>query len=400
MLVIPGEVRYLLSRLEQKGYEGYLVGGCVRDALLGLTPKDWDLCTSARPEEVKACFYDKKLVLSGSRHGTVGVVLDGHLYEITSYRTESGYTDGRHPDSVTFVRDLKEDLARRDFTVNAMAYHPEKGLIDPWKGRKDLVQRVLRCVGNPNLRFQEDALRILRGMRFTAAYGFHVEKETARAAISCRDGLKQISKERIQTELCRFLTESGTGRVLFAFWPVFAVILPECGEEAEDWKKLSGCLERASTDLVIRIAVLLSQSTDVPAVLSRLRLRKKLSAEVQMLLQWKENLSLPLRVSMKYLLRDLGQQNARRWIDYRFALEGEADCRQKRMELLERILTDEECFSIEQLAINGQDLAGLGFTGPQLGACLYTLLDQVIMGKTKNTLTALKNAASRQKEDR
>ncbi len=176
MLVIPGEVRYLLSRLEQKGYEGYLVGGCVRDALLGLTPKDWDLCTSARPEEVKACFYDKKLVLSGSRHGTVGVVLDGHLYEITSYRTESGYTDGRHPDSVTFVRDLKEDLARRDFTVNAMAYHPEKGLIDPWKGRKDLVQRVLRCVGNPYLRFQEDALRILRGMRFTAAYGFHVEK--------------------------------------------------------------------------------------------------------------------------------------------------------------------------------------------------------------------------------
>lgn len=180
MLVIPGEVRYLLSRLEQKGYEDYLVGGCVRDALLGLTPKDWDLCTSARPEEVKACFYDKKLVLSGSRHGTVGVVLDGHLYEITSYRTESGYTDGRHPDSVTFVRDLKEDLARRDFTVNAMAYHPEKGLIDPWKGRKDLVQRVLRCVGNPNLRFQEDALRILRGMRFAAAYGFHVEKETAR----------------------------------------------------------------------------------------------------------------------------------------------------------------------------------------------------------------------------
>ncbi|MEI3036120.1 MAG: hypothetical protein V8T62_04135 [Oscillospiraceae bacterium] len=131
---------------------------------------------------------------------------------------------------------------------------------------------------------------------------------------------------------------------MFAFWPVFAVILPECGEEAEDWKKLSGCLERASTNLVIRIAVLLSQSTDVPAVLSRLRLRKKLSAEVQMLLQWKENLSLPLRVSMKYLLRDLGQQNARRWIDYRFALEGEADCRQKRMELLERILTDEECF--------------------------------------------------------
>ena len=399
-MIIPNDVLSILEKLEHNGYEAYVVGGCVRDTLLNKAIHDWDVTTSALPHEVQTVFKHDITIETGIQHGTVTVITEGHPVEITTFRIDGTYSDSRRPKRVTFTSSLTQDLARRDFTINAMAYHPEKGLIDPWKGRKDLVQRVLRCVGNPNLRFQEDALRILRGMRFAAAYGFHVEKETARAAISCRDGLKQISKERIQTELCRFLTESGTGRVLFAFWPVFAVILPECGEEAEDWKKLSGCLERASTDLVIRIAVLLSQSTDVPAVLSRLRLRKKLSAEVQMLLQWKENLSLPLRVSMKYLLRDLGQQNARRWIDYRFALEGEADCRQKRMELLERILTDEECFSIEQLAINGQDLAGLGFTGPQLGACLYTLLDQVIMGKTKNTLTALKNAASRQKEDR
>ena len=151
---------------------------------------------------MKACFYDKKLVLSGSRHGTVGVVLDGHLYEITSYRTESGYTDGRHPDSVTFVRDLKEDLARRDFTVNAMAYHPEKGLIDPWKGRKDLVQRVLRCVGNPNLRFQEDALRILARDAFCRCIWLSCGKRDSAGSYFLPGWFsKQISKERIQTRI-------------------------------------------------------------------------------------------------------------------------------------------------------------------------------------------------------
>ena len=398
MIAVPNKVWYLLTRLEQNGYEGYLVGGCVRDALLGITPKDWDLCTSAQPAEIAACFPGEKPSLSGFRHGTVGVVLDGRLYEITSYRTERNYSDGRHPDLVTFVRDLKEDLSRRDFTVNAMAYHPDKGLVDPWNGQEDLTQRVLRCVGSPVLRFQEDSLRILRGMRFAATYGFQLEKDTARAAIFCRKGLEQISKERIREELFHFLVGAGAGKVLSSFWQIFAKILPECGEKAAEWEKLADRIDRASEDLIVRLAILCSDPVRAQAMISRLQLSRKMADEVQTLLQWKEDPSLPLQTSMKYLLRDTGRQTARRWIDYQFALENEEGRRQRRAVILAQILETGECFSVRQLAIDGKDLKELGFSGSQLGACLSYLLDQVIMGKTENTLSALRDAARCQRE--
>lgn len=399
MIEIPAEVRYLLDRLEKSGYEGYLVGGCVRDALLGIVPKDWDLCTCALPEEIVACFFDEKQSLSGFRHGTVGVILNKQLYEITSYRTESGYSDGRHPDTVAFVRDLTQDLARRDFTVNAMAYHPKKGLVDPWNGRKDLAEGVLRCVGDPTLRFQEDFLRILRGLRFAATYGLQLEEETAQAAIACREGLRQISAERIQAELVRLLTERGTGRVIASFWPVFAVLLPECGEDERRWKALSARIDRASNEVSVRLAVLLSDSDEAEAALSRLRLSNKLSDEVKALLRWKEDLSIPLSVSVKYLLRDLGVSLARFWIDYRFALENRENLRCSRIKELERVLSQKECFCAEQLAIGGRELKTLRLSGPRLGECLAYLLDQVIWGKTENAPAALRDEAYRWMEN-
>ncbi|MDD3193449.1 MAG: CCA tRNA nucleotidyltransferase [Oscillospiraceae bacterium] len=396
MIEISQEVQYLLNRLEQNGYEAYLVGGCVRDALLGRVPQDWDLCTSASPAQTAACFLDQRISLAGFRHGTVGVLLGGHPYEITTYRAEKGYTDGRHPDKVNFVSDLKQDLARRDFTVNAMAYHPRRGLVDPWRGQADLEQGLLRCVGDPFLRFSEDALRILRGMRFASTYSFEIEENTARAAVHCRRRLEQISAERVQAELSRFLTGSMAGQVLSRFWPVFAAVLPECGEDPVVWEQTAARLSRAKADLTVRLAVLLSGVPQGVAALERLRFGKKLSEDVRTLVAKAKGHPFT-DITAKQLLREMGEPMARCWVDYRFAMDGEENRYREWRLTLERTLREGQCYSLRQLAIGGRELMSLGYTGPQVGACLEHLLDRVIRGKTENTAPALLEQANRQK---
>ena len=178
---LPEGARFILRTLSENGHEGYCVGGCVRDALLGLQPKDYDICTDASPEEMQRIFAGQRVIETGLKHGTLTVLYDGEPYEVTTYRVDGDYADHRHPDTVTFVRELSADLARRDFTVNAMAYNPERGLVDLFEGRKDLESRVIRCVGEAYRRFDEDALRILRALRFAAVYGFSIEEETANA---------------------------------------------------------------------------------------------------------------------------------------------------------------------------------------------------------------------------
>ncbi|MBO5364922.1 MAG: CCA tRNA nucleotidyltransferase, partial [Clostridia bacterium] len=202
---LPTEVSNLLTRLESKGFEAFVVGGCVRDSLLNKKPADWDICTSAYPEDVQAIFPDHFVLPTGLKHGTVTVVSDGIHVEITTYRKDGIYLDSRHPESVTYTEEIKEDLKRRDFTINAMAYSPKKGLLDYFNGRNHLKKGVLCCVGDPVTRFSEDALRILRGLRFAAGYGLTIEPKTARAIHLCRDGLKSISAERILTELKKLL---------------------------------------------------------------------------------------------------------------------------------------------------------------------------------------------------
>ena len=206
---LPREVSGLIDRLEEAGYSAYAVGGCVRDTLLSLHPHDWDLCTSARPEEMQAVFRGERLAETGLKHGTLTVVIDHHPYEITTFRTDGTYTDHRHPDSVTFVEDVSGDLARRDFTVNAMAYSPRTGLVDLFGGRRDLENRVIRCVGTPADRFREDALRILRALRFASAYDFTLEAETDKALRLLAPTLKTVAAERIQAELLKLLCGPG-----------------------------------------------------------------------------------------------------------------------------------------------------------------------------------------------
>jgi tRNA nucleotidyltransferase (CCA-adding enzyme) len=204
-MYIPNSVLELINKLEEAGFETWVVGGCVRDHLMGNVPHDYDCCTAAEPEQMQALFADRQLVLAGLKHGTVGVVTEAGVVEITTFRTEGGYLDSRHPDWVKFVRDVKEDLARRDFTVNAMAYSPRRGLCDPFGGQADLKNGLLRAVGDPVLRFREDALRILRGLRFAARFGFAIEENTRNAMHTEIAGLDTLARERVLTELEGFL---------------------------------------------------------------------------------------------------------------------------------------------------------------------------------------------------
>ncbi len=236
-LRLPEPVAWLLAQLAAAGHAAYVVGGCVRDSLLGRTPGDWDVCTSALPDETRAVFAGHKLILTGLKHGTVTVVLQGRPYEITTFRVEGGYTDHRHPDAVRFVPRVEDDLARRDFTVNAMAWSPDTGLVDCFGGRADLAAGVIRCVGQPDARFAEDALRILRAVRFAAQLDFAVDPDTAAAAERLRDTVQNVSAERIFAELDRLLQSPAAGRVLAQYGGILAGAVPEiapcigCGQQ-------------------------------------------------------------------------------------------------------------------------------------------------------------------------
>ena len=227
---IPQNANLIIHRLQNAGFEAFAVGGCVRDSLLGLTPHDWDICTSAKPEQIKACFEDFNTIDIGIKHGTVAIIVDKEPFEVTTYRVDGEYRDNRHPESVTFTSNLREDLARRDFTVNAIAYNEEYGIADFYGGESDLKNRLIRCVGNPDERFREDALRILRALRFASCYRFSIENETA-AAIHRNSGLlNNIASERIQSELVRLLCGDGAEDILNEFRDVFAVFIPELAE--------------------------------------------------------------------------------------------------------------------------------------------------------------------------
>ena len=224
---LPRDAYRLLQTLRAAGHNAYVVGGCVRDSLLGRLPGDWDICTSARPDQLRAIFHDQRLILTGEKHGTVAVILHGKPYEITTYRLDGSYRDHRHPDSVQFVDDLAADLARRDFTINAMASAPGGGIIDLYGGRSDLAAGIVRCVGTPADRFAEDALRILRALRFTAKLGFTLEPATAAAALTARDTLRTVSAERLYTELDGLLLAPGAGKTLAQYGEILGGVVPE-----------------------------------------------------------------------------------------------------------------------------------------------------------------------------
>ena len=260
---LPEHAAHAIRRLERAGFEAWAVGGCVRDNLRGVEPHDWDLCTSASPAQMQAAFADARVLTTGLRHGTLTVLTDGGPLEITTYRTEGGYSDGRHPDGVRFVTDIREDLARRDFTVGAMAWHPERGLCDPFGGQTDLKNGVLRAVGDADTRFQEDALRILRGLRFASKLGFAIERQVHR--LDC------IAAERIREELTGLLCGRYVQRTLMAYADLITSALPElapmqgCQQQNphhlyDVWEHTVRAVGQVPAEPVLRWAMLLHDS--------------------------------------------------------------------------------------------------------------------------------------------
>ena len=430
-MVLPEYVASCIEALENASFSAYAGGGCVRDAWLGLTPQDDDMCTSALPEQMEAVFADKRLILTGKKHGTVTVVTDGDPVEITTYRTEGTYLDNRHPDWVAFVPDVETDLARRDFTINAMAYSPTRGYADPFGGREDLKNKVLRAVGDPVQRFREDSLRILRGIRFAVKYGLTVEPETEQAMRTQANLMDRLARERVFEELCKLLPLV-TAEDLLRFAPVLGAVIPELEpligfdqrspHHAYDlFTHVAHVVEGVPGDLPLRWAALLHDVGKIPcftqdetgrghfyghaetgaemanAVLHRLKAPTALREQVVLL-------------SEKHMrTMDPDKKVLRRWLGHwggdtveKLLLLQEADMGSKGTgwlpemeqfgqirELLEEIREEDSCLTLRDLAVNGHDLMALGYQGKAVGSCLKDLLEQVLDEKLPNEKEAL-----------
>ena len=428
-MILPEFAAACIATLEDAGFSAYAVGGCVRDMNLGLTPQDYDLCTNALPQQIQAVFQDQKLVLAGEKHGTVGVVTEGGVVEITTYRTEGDYRDHRHPNWVEFVDNIEGDLARRDFTVNAMAWSPVRGFADPFGGQDDLKNHILRAVGDPSLRFAEDALRILRGVRFAARFGLHPEHATLSAMRSLAPLMDSLAKERIFDELSKLLLWISADQ-LITFAPILAQVLPELQPTIGFDQRSSHHVHDVFThtahvvagvpaDLTLRWAALLHDigkpatfSLDeqgqghfyghaeksgelADAVLRRLKAPTALQKDVVFLI---EKHMTPLLPDGKLLRRRLHQYGERR-LQMLLQLQARDFCAkgvtadtgdfETVTAMLQQILADNACIRLKDLAVNGHDLMALGYSGPAIGQKLQFLLEAVLDERLPNEKQAL-----------
>ena len=439
-MTLPPDVADLIRILESAGFPAYAVGGCVRDTLMGRTPHDWDLCTAALPEEMLSLFSGEQVAETGLKHGTLTVIRNHIPYEITTFRTDGSYTDHRHPDSVSFVREIREDLSRRDFTVNAMAYSPASGLVDLFGGRADLRGRIIRCVGDPDARFGEDALRILRALRFAAVFDFFLDPDTDRAVHARREDLRRVAAERIRTELMKLLCAPAAGRILRAYPDVLAVIIPELApmigydqrnhhHHFDLWEHTVQALENVPPEEDLRLAMLLHDtgkpgactldskgeahyighqalSAEIAArVTENLRCSTAQQDHVVLLVK---NHDIPLRTAdgapatdRRFLLRRLnrfGEADLRALIQIHRAdriatgytpADREDRRMRQRLDALDALLAEKPCFTLKDLAVNGRDLTALGLKGPEVGRTLDSLLSAVMDGTLPNEKKAL-----------
>ena len=383
----------LLDTLHRAGYAAYVVGGCVRDSLLGLTPHDWDLCTSALPQQVMELFGAQRCIPTGLQHGTVTVKQSGALYEITTFRTEGTYTDGRHPDEVHFVPDVREDLARRDLTINAMAYNEKEGLVDPFGGQADLQSGIVRAVGVPRQRFTEDALRILRLYRFAARFGFAIDPPTAQAAQELCAHLDCVSVERIEEELAKLLSAPAPAAYLNK--KILLVILPELSPEAlAAAKPMVDACPAGAENLPIRLAaLLLSLGEDgTRRTLRRLRCSNACIEETAVLVrEVVPGVPVSLNIHARRLLGKYNLCTVQRIAALGTALRPERAADFAALsELAEQLDADGVCCRVSQLAVNGRDLMAAGVpAGPGIRKVLEALLDGVIREEYPNERQAL-----------
>ena len=434
-LTLPVPVAGLLDCLKQSGFSAYVVGGCVRDSVLGLEPHDWDICTSALPEQMQKVFRGLHTVETGLKHGTLTVIVDHLPYEVTTFRIDGDYTDHRHPDSVIFVDDLTKDLARRDFTVNAMAWAPDTGLEDPFGGRQDLAANLIRCVGDPEQRFAEDALRVLRALRFASVYDFLIEAATASALRKKAPDLKLVAGERIREELLKLLCGKAAGRILREYPEVLAEIIPEIrpmiGYNQQNhhhsydlWEHTVRGIEGVPPDPVFRLTMLL-HDTGKPFVRTTDERGEghyighpKVSADIARRTAEALHLDNAFRDRLCTLVlhhdtplrTEKGAVNAdRSFLLRRLNRFGENDLRalflihcsdriatgyssperekarlQERMDALDTLLSEHPCFTLKDLAVNGRDLTAVGLKGKAVGETLQKLLEAVMDGRVSN----------------
>lgn len=435
---MPKNVDTAINLLQSAGFEAYAVGGCVRDSLLGKTPNDWDITTSAKPEDMKSVFADFHCIDTGIKHGTVTVVIDGEPLEITTFRLDGEYEDNRHPKSVTFTSNLGADLGRRDFTVNAMAYSKMTETVDLFGGQNDLKNKIIRCVGDPDRRFNEDALRILRALRFASALDFEIEEKTAQSLLKNRALLGNISEERIAKELLKLVCGKGAKRILTDFAPVLFEILPELQpmyKNSHDnphhcydiYEHTLIAVESIDPEPTLRFAMLLHDcgkpavkkfdengvahfyghqriSAEISAqILARLKVSNKFRDEILFLVsnhdRWElyENTEKMPRYLSKFgldgvlkLLKVMRADVLAQSPEYRYRLDQIADAE----EIAKNLAAQKPCLSLHELQINGRTLMDIGIPqGRKLGAVLAQLLDEVIDGVTKNMQEALTTRA-------
>ena len=436
---IPPQVNTVFEMLENAGYEAFLVGGAVRDYVRsGAEGKDWDITTNALPGEVEKVFEGFRLIETGLKHGTVTVIIDHEPLEITTYRIDGDYSDHRHPDKVSFTGSLDEDLLRRDFTMNAMAYNPKTGIADPTGGRDDIAANRVRCVGDPDRRFREDGLRMLRALRFASTFDMDIEENTAAAIHRNRNLLGDIAPERIRVELTKMLCGSGIGRILREFADVVAVPLPEVEEmfgfeqhnphhDRDVWLHTVAVTENISPEPEMRWAALLhdigkpacfsvaddgvghfyghaEKSTLMSEdILTRLRFDNVGKERIIRLVRYHDMPITSERKLIKRLLYKHGEAAARQLIElHRADTTGQAPICGERLvifdealEVMEDILNEESCFSLKDLAVNGNDMLAMGIRGKAIGRalqmCMDAVLDETVTNNRQELLDMVKN---------
>ena len=432
---LPQPISQCIRMLEDAGFAAYAVGGCVRDDRMGIVPHDFDLCTSALPEQTEAVFSGFPQVHAGVKHGTVGVVTDFGVVEITTFRSEGTYADNRHPDWVDFVTDIEKDLSRRDYTMNAMAWSPTRGYADPFHGKEDIKNGILRAVGDPDARFREDSLRILRGIRFAARFRLSIEGETERAMFRRAPLMQNLARERVYAELCGFLPKA-TAEDLARFAPILTQVIPELApmvgfdqhspHHAYDvYTHTAHVLEAVPEDLVLRWAALLHDVGKVPtftrdetgrghfygharksaemaeAILHRLKAPNAVTEQVVWLIDHHMLQLSPDRKLLRRYLSRYGREPLYRLVSLQEADMGSkgtgkhhADAHFAQIRrMLEELESEEGRLSLKALAVNGNDLKPMGLEGKQIGYCLERLLEQVLEETLPNNREALLLAA-------
>ena len=429
---IPEKINNIINRFEKNGYEAYCVGGSIRDSVMGINIGDWDITTSALPEETKKLFNDEKIIDTGIKHGTVSIIKDHEAIEVTTFRIDGEYSDNRHPEQVSFTRNLSEDLKRRDFTVNALAYSHSAGLVDLYGGLSDIENKTIRTVGNPEERFQEDGLRIMRALRFASTLGFTIEEETKKAIHKQKDLLKNISVERISVELTKLLMGNNAFNILTEFPDVFGVFIPEIlpcinfkqygKKHAYDvWTHICHTVDTIPQDKILRLTMLLHDLGKVPThklnengdstfknhaaiggemakeILTRLRFDKKTINRVSFLVSHHDFEPPETKIELKKKMKVLTAEDVRILLvikksDRGALSESYRDISKESEQVLvwlKEIEENNECVTINQLKINGNDLIKLGFKNEEIGKKIDSLLDCVIEEKVPNTKQAL-----------